>query len=282
MKTLYIDVYFLINFTVDYLSIFFACFILNLKTTPFRLIISSCAAAGFACLVALVNLVAPIYITVLVLCAIIICVITPKILNFAVAVKLFIGFLLFETLFGGIVSMIFSLLEKHLSPYLTGFSGGGENSKILFLVCILLLAYGVLHLALIILGKTDKTKRCDLIIKILELEICIIALVDSGNILCDPMTGRPVIIIKRRALFGLYEKYGENALFDRTSPLACRMRLIPVKSIVGERLLYGIRPDEVKIRFCKRLISVDAVIAIDEETGTFDNSEALLPSALLI
>jgi len=80
----------------------------------------------------------------------------------------------------------------------------------------------------------------------------------------------------------LYLKYGEGALFDITSPLSRRMRLLPIKGVVGEKLLYGIRPDEVSIRLGKRLLSVEAIIAIDDTDGSFDTSDALVPLSLII
>lgn len=282
IPTLYIDVYFLINFTVDYLALYFACFIMHLKTSTVRLLISSTVGAVFACLVALFHLHLTVYITVLVLCTVIICIITPKISSLFVCVKLFISFLLLETLFGGMVSMLFSLLDERLSPYLSDSVGGVENSDILILVCVLLLTYGILRLFFILLGKSENISRCDLTVKLLDLELSLTALVDGGNLLRDPMSGSAVIIVKRRALSQLYLKYGEGALFDITSPLARRMRLLPIKGVVGEKLLYGIRPDEVSIRLGKRLLSVEAIIAIDDTDGSFDTSDALVPLSLII
>ena len=274
--------YFLINFTVDYLALYFACFIMHLKTSTARLLISSAVGAVFACIVALVHLHSIIYITVLVLTTVIICIITPKISSLVVCIKLFVSFLLFETLFGGIVGMLFSFLDERLSPYLSEGVGGAENSNILILVCVLLLSYGILKLSLLLLGKSEKISKCSLFIKILELEFSLTALVDGGNLLRDPMSGCAVIIVKRGAISQLYSRYGDNALFDITSPLAKRMRLLPIKGVVGEKLLYGIRPDLVSISFGKRLFSVEAIIAIDDTDGGFDTNDALVPSSLII
>ena len=52
MQTLYIDVYFLINFSIDLLSLYFAARIAKLSTTVMRILI----AAGVGAVIAIVNI----------------------------------------------------------------------------------------------------------------------------------------------------------------------------------------------------------------------------------
>ena len=56
MKVFYIDVYFLINFTVDILALYSAGLFSGIKTTLPRLIISSFTGGAVACVFAVFNL----------------------------------------------------------------------------------------------------------------------------------------------------------------------------------------------------------------------------------
>ena len=53
MQVLYIDIYFLINFTVDLLALYFAAELARVKSTVFRIISSSLIGAFAACVIVL-------------------------------------------------------------------------------------------------------------------------------------------------------------------------------------------------------------------------------------
>ncbi|HWQ77494.1 MAG TPA: sigma-E processing peptidase SpoIIGA [Anaerovoracaceae bacterium] len=84
-------------------------------------------------------------------------------------------------------------------------------------------------------------------------------LVDTGNFLKDPLTGKPVMIISAEAAkrFLPEEVVREAIRWEKTSVLpeilmnssyASRIRMIPFQSIGEERgYLVGIRPDEIRI-----------------------------------
>ena len=59
-----------------------------------------------------------------------------------------------------------------------------------------------------------------------------------------------------------------------------RIRLIPAKSIVGEKILIGIRSDRITLGAQNRIIE-NAVIAIDDDSGTFGGYSVLVPSCFL-
>lgn len=68
------------------------------------------------------------------------------------------------------------------------------------------------------------------------------ALVDSGNLITEPLSGRPVLLVSEAAIKKLYpvicvDNLGENR----------KIRLIPSRTISGEKLLYGIAPDAVRV-----------------------------------
>lgn len=99
------------------------------------------------------------------------------------------------------------------------------------------------------------------------------ALADSGNLLSDPVTGLPVVIVPRAAAVPLLP-----AGFDpgdlATLPMGCR--LIGVETAAGRKTLPCFRPDALRLRQGKKVRALAAVVAV----SGFRETRALLPAAL--
>ena len=112
-------------------------------------------------------------------------------------------------------------------------------------------------------------------------------LVDTGNLLRDPLSGRPVICADRRLLSGLLSPGLARAMEDsqRATSLspadAKRLRLIPAGSATGHGILTGFVPDQILISYIHRnkeqQREVNAVIASAELTDT----HAIVPAELI-
>lgn len=106
------------------------------------------------------------------------------------------------------------------------------------------------------------------------------ALIDSGNLLQDPLSGRGVIVVDRRALRGLLpEKLlaadTPQKLTDLLEDyeLARLIRLIPVRSATGEGLLPAVIPDDLRVTDRRTTYSGDQLLAISdlgEDARDFD------------
>lgn len=92
------------------------------------------------------------------------------------------------------------------------------------------------------------------------------ALVDTGNLLRDPLTRLPVIVLSRQAAARL------NA-----QPLA--VRLIPVRTVAGKTLMPVFRPGRVRVLSASGWQAVQAVVGIvpDESCGF----QALVPGCTI-
>lgn len=113
------------------------------------------------------------------------------------------------------------------------------------------------------------------------------AMADSGNLLKDPVSNIPCIIVDTKGLLPIFPKeiFESSALLKLGSisgKYASRLRFIPTKTAMGEGILLGIRADKVKVEFDGRSKEVDAVIVPGDIGRTAEGSEALLPSELLI
>ena len=99
------------------------------------------------------------------------------------------------------------------------------------------------------------------------------ALRDTGNLLTDPVSGLPVIVIPNN-LAGVFLPPGSNVSDLSSMPIG--FRLIQANTAGGNRTLMCFSPDLTVIRQGKRAFPVDAVIAV----SNFEESRALLPNSL--
>ena len=125
-------------------------------------------------------------------------------------------------------------------------------------------------------------------------ELC--GIVDSGNLLRDPNSGRPVIPVEAEqlreiappSLLALTEQTPTASVLaalddDADGTLARRLRLIPARSATGERLMVGWCPDRITVteegKQDERVI--EALIAPVHLSDRKDGIAALLPSELI-
>ena len=86
--------------------------------------------------------------------------------------------------------------------------------------------------------------------------VCITVLVDTGNLLTDPVGGGPVIVAEQNALKGIV---GDSDIYKKFENIK-GVRLIPIKTVDNENgLLVGFKPDKI---CCKNPIREDAIIAV--------------------
>lgn len=124
----------------------------------------------------------------------------------------------------------------------------------------------------------------------------IIALVDTGNKLHDPLTKQPVIVVECEALLSMFEP-AVAEIFDQletgnmdavndisSSSLASRIRVIPFNTLgTSNGMLVGFRPDYVELVHDGQAITItNTIIAIYKNTLDPDGQyHALIPLEVL-
>jgi stage II sporulation protein GA (sporulation sigma-E factor processing peptidase) len=110
------------------------------------------------------------------------------------------------------------------------------------------------------------------------------ALVDSGNLLTDPISGLPVVLIRASdaRTFAGGEVDGKFAgAFGDSMGLSPGIRAVPVHGVDGCRILYGFLCPEMRVQKGKRSLRRSAVICVDRSTKDFGGCGVLLPASLL-
>jgi hypothetical protein len=102
------------------------------------------------------------------------------------------------------------------------------------------------------------------------------ALVDSGNLLVEPLSGQSVMVVDRLAATFLPSELA--FLRDGGTPaLTPRLRLIPYSTASGEGILYGYLPRLVRVGGKVRAACV-AIAPLPDHMG---GADAILPSSLI-
>ncbi len=277
MPTLYIDIYFLINFTVDYLSLYFASLILGIKTSLLRLLIPSLLGGLLPCLLILLCINNLFYIPIYILWLIITAAVCPKNSSLVLSIKFVCIFTVIQTLFGGAVGFFFDKLEKYLLPLFGEENLSSENSSIILLSAIIALVYCLLKLFRLILSSSIGKRTAQLKLRIFDTEFTVNGIIDSGNFLKDPMDLTPVIIIKEEILKKYVKVLNFYPITSKENPLSKKLRIIPIKDVSGNRILYGFKPDYLELLVGKRIIAIKSTVAIDTHGGSFNDCDAIIP-----
>ena len=283
MRTLYIDVYFLINLTVDILSLYFACILSKIPTTTRRLVAAS--VFGSMCAVGVVLLPENVIVKII-FCGVglmFIGYVTPKGVTWRRRIKFTLAFLAFESLVGGIVSLIWNLFDKYISRYFDSSEGGAINRKMLFLALIVLLCIGVFKMLVSVFSNVESEGSVDLEISFLNQVETISAFIDSGNFAKDPMDMSPVILIKkeiaRRIMPENIVELTDIDLLDKG--VKKRIRLIPISRGGQTHVLVGVKADSVRVKRGDCYENLRVTLAVDKEGGSYGGFMALMPSAAL-
>lgn len=283
MQTLYIDVYFLINFTVDTIALYFAA-----RAGKFRLSrrkICLCGGIGAAAACGCLFLPEPLgwlSFPILLLSVGVACLICGRGARPVRVLRFALWFALFETLFGGCVYFLYGLLEREVLPRISDADGGAKDRRFLFLALLILLSYGGVKLAAGLLSGHRSTETLRLSVTLCGNTLECEGLVDSGNLLRDPADRSPVILIKEKEFRPILPPgvdFSEPGA-DLPDPWRRRVRLIPIRRGDETIIRIGFMPDKVTI--CDRPREALAVtLAVDPEEGSYGGYGALIPAAAL-
>lgn len=185
---------------------------------------------------------------------------TPK--SFKVLFKYITIFYLTSFVFGGCAFFLLYYIKPQEILYKNGFLTGTYPIKIALLGAIVGLV--ILKIAFkVIKNRLNKNDMfCDIDINYKGNEINICAMIDTGNLLKDPITKIPVIVVEKDALKKIIDNkvldsledviHGTNVdlIEDIGKDYISRFRLIPFSSLGKQNgMLIGFKPDEVTIKF---------------------------------
>ncbi|MBO4277467.1 MAG: sigma-E processing peptidase SpoIIGA [Clostridia bacterium] len=267
-ETVYADVLFLIDFSVDLICLFIAGRLCG-RIGRARRVIAAAVLGGLYSFVPLLlpELPRAAAVAMHIAAGFALCAVAY---GFKAGIKkaalTFAAFAATEALVGGLVSGVYGLAF--------GGAAGSRQSPAAF-ACIL----AVSGLAALFYGlavrRGKKVKSCTLRITACGEKISANLLVDSGNLVTEPFSALPVIVLSHTALpYPLSE--------PQSGAFPANIRLIPYRTGSGGGCLYGFRPEKAEIAFhAGKAKSVEAYIGIDTAAAEFCGYDGLLPAELI-
>ena len=258
--TIYIDIIFLENLIMNFIILYSASIILKIKPKFIRISISSIIGSMYAIVSYITEM--RIYTSIMskfVLAIIMIYVaFTPQ--NVKKMWKQLLIFYLTSFVFGGVALYLIYFIKPQEILMKNGMFIGEYVLKVIMLGAIVAFVIIKISLNIIKTKINAKDMYCKIKVKINKKEIETTAMIDTGNLVKEPITNTPVVIIESSLLYeilpkeilknlqeilgGDFSKIPEEIQQEYIS----RLRCIPFTSLGKQNgMLVGIKADEIEI-----------------------------------
>ena len=285
----YADLLFLINFSMDYLCLYICARVLHRRIGLFRTILSATIGGLYSIFALLTNIEGIAALIIDICVCIIMCAIVFAERKRAASSTLLCSFLYLgiSMMTGGAMTAVFHLLNRLDLPI----DSIDEDGISPYVFIILAVISGLITLRSgELVSKRSTVKTCTLTIDHNGKSIEFCALSDSGNLVKDPLSNKPIIVVDRQILasivdINIFDKFQSGVPPEDHGYKG--MRIIPIKTASGSSLLVAFSPDKITIeahdpRKKKSFIStVDALIAPAELGNVADGCNAIIPAELL-
>ena len=283
-EIVYVDLLFLINFSMDFLCFYITAKILSERLSLPRALIASALGGIYSDIALFVDVGQIFALIVDITVCIIICAVAfgrrKKLRQMPMHALVYLAV---SMALGGFMTAIFNLLNRADIPMAESRGGGISLGSFALLA-------GVSAAITLVGGRFFKGKSTQMISEV-KINIngrykSLRGMADSGNLLCEPISGSPCIVCDATSLreilpVGVYE--AATTTIDKLNVCECKgIRLVPAKTASGSRMLVAIRPKEIIISTEKGEKEVDAYVALGEVGSLADGCDALVPTTLVI
>ena len=260
--TVYLDIILIENILMNYIILYATGFIQKQKIKQIRLIISSTLGGAYA-IISYLNII-PIYSNFFmkILLSIIMIYVAFNIQNIKRLLKTILLFYLSSFVMGGCALALLYIINPENINFKNGVLIGTYPMKVTLIAGVV--GFLIIQISFQINKRQMKKKDmiCDLEISINKKKIKLKSYVDTGNMLKEPLTQEPVIIVEKEKLNNIINVNIEEILGGDDKKIEkIKFRIIPFKTIGNENgILIGIKPDFVKIIFEDNEKNVENVI----------------------
>ena len=282
----YVDVLFLINFSMDAIALYLTARLCSVKYNILRVCISSSLGAIYSLISVFCRFIPLFEIVILVSVSVFMVCISFDLSSFFECVKTTVVFYIASSVIGGIISSLYTLLVGYID---IPDSVRGKKISVGLLLILSLVSIFLSVFLTRLHGSGNMPGKIDLTILVLNKELKCVGIVDSGNLLKEPLTNKPVIVIDAKKLTGIlsraYLDMAKDMDFSKTNALTQQemsvFRVIPASSVCGQGYLLGVNTQRVcigykrKNKYCE--LERDAVLALSSGVG----QECIVPASIL-
>ena len=274
----YGDLLFLINFSMDFLCFYISLLLLHQKLPLFRMCLSS-FVGGVYSVIALFIPITGLKATAIDMLVLVLMCLTVYLRKNVTVGKMLKGIFLYffvSALLGGLMTSLFSLFNRiELLAKQTGIEEGID----VWIFALLAIVGSIFTLKGGKIFRSSSSKRTASLL--IESDIGqkeLRALVDSGNLATDPISGKSVIFVsvekcKNIVDNDLYDFVKNNRnIYDIPITILSKIRMIPTRAVSGETLLPAVRFKNVSIKYGKNKKDIDVYIGLvnGENFGEYD------------
>ncbi len=280
--TIYLDIIFFENLIMNSIILYAASIILKLKPKFFRILISSAIGSIYSIILYITEM--KIYSSIIskIILSIIMTYVAFNPQNVKKMWKQILIFYLTSFVFGGVALYLIYFLKPQNILMKNGMYVGGYALKVIMLGGIVAFVVIKISLKIIKTKINPKDMYCKIKVKLNDKEIETTAMIDTGNLVKEPITNTPVIIVESSLLYEMLPKEILNNLEDVLSgdlskipeeiqdEYISKMRCIPFKSLGKENgMLLGIKSDEIEVlKEDENKIIKNAIIGIYDKSLT--------------
>ncbi|MBQ9545250.1 MAG: sigma-E processing peptidase SpoIIGA [Clostridia bacterium] len=270
-REIFVDSYVIVNSLMNWACLYTASGLAGIAPKKLRLILASLIGSGFAVIVSAFSIPPVLTIFLWVFTGAFMCFaafgrLSPKRFSVLLTVTLVCGFAC-----GGLAEGLLNLA-----------AGFGANTKIT--LSVLIVAVTLLVTVFRFCGELTKS-RLETVCATVRIEAFgkskrMLGLCDSGNLLKEPISGWPVIIVG----YGEAKGFIPDEYFGGSIVASNNLFAVPVSSVGGKKIIYGFIPQSIVISGAgrKRKRTLDEIIvAVDADTELFGGCGCLVPANLL-
>ncbi len=289
-QIVYVDILFMINFSMDFLCFFIASKILNTKLSLIRTLLGAVIGGIYANVALFMSAPRMAALLLDIFICVIMCTVAYLKKGRGRTLPLFIlVYFAVSMALGGFMTAIFNLLNRADLP-----SGENDMSDGISVWLFMLLA-AISALITLFGGRFFRKKATQ---RTAEISVTydgkctkLTAMSDSGNLLREPISGRPCIVADTASLKYVLPEHIYAAAMEKDIAAissirekdARRIRIIPIRTASGESALIALRVDTLTVDCGNGARDVDALVALSNiKKESSDGSCALIPPELMI
>ncbi len=266
---------------MNYIILLATGIISKVKKDPAKLLISSVIGSAYTVIAYIITLENGISLLLKILLSIAMVYIAFIPPNYKLLLKNLLIFYLTSFTFGGVAFFLLYFVKPQEILVRNGIFIGTYPIKIALLGGIVGFIVITIAFKCIKSKLSKKDMLCNITLKLDSKSISTMAFVDTGNLLKDPITGMPVIIVEKDKLLALVPEEILNKVLNgqlKEAEYISKFRLIPFNSLGRENgMLLGIKIDSLEIQNNEEVISINNVIVgIYEKKLTQNNKYSAL------
>lgn len=266
-QEVYVDLYFLINTCMNLLTLMITATLLHRKVNRMRAWLAA-SAGGLWAVLALFSRIEGFWgllcdgVIIFLMCA---AVFANRMTSFAKLLKCTVVGVLTSMILGGVMTALYALFNRIKLP--VGQTQENGSSILVFALIAALAGIATVQGGRF-LGFSKKSKYITVNAVLFGNAVSLRAMVDTGNCLREPISGRSVIVADKERLLAalppslataLQSPHAEKWLSDER--YATRIRLVPTNTATGKQILPAILPDRLTLTEGSETYPADYLIA---------------------